>query len=123
MNTAELMVKCLEKEGVKYIFGIPGEENLALLNAIHESSIEFITTRHEQGAAFMADVYGRLTGMAGVCLATLGPGATNLVTGVADADGDGAPLVAITGQVGTERMHITSHQFLDLTKMFDPTPQ
>ena len=73
MNTAELMVKCLEKEGVKYIFGIPGEENLALLNAIHESSIEFITTRHEQGAAFMADVYGRLTGMAGVCLATLGP--------------------------------------------------
>ena len=120
MNTAELMVKCLEKEGVKYIFGIPGEENLALLNAIHESSIEFITTRHEQGAAFMADVYGRLTGMAGVCLATLGPGATNLVTGVADADGDGAPLVAITGQVGTERMHITSHQFLDLTKMFEP---
>ena len=120
MNTAELMVKCLEKEGVKYIFGIPGEENLALLNAIHESSIEFITTRHEQGAAFMADVYGRLTGKAGVCLATLGPGATNLVTGVADADGDGAPLVAITGQVGTERMHITSHQFLDLTKMFEP---
>ena len=90
------------------------------MNAIDQSPIRFITTRHEQGAAFMADVYGRLTGKAGVCLATLGPGATNLVTGVADADGDGAPLVAITGQVGTERMHITGHQFLDLTKMFEP---
>lgn len=119
-NTADLLVKCLEEEGVKYIFGIPGEENLEVMNAIYESSIEFITTRHEQGAAFMADVYGRLTGKAGVCLATLGPGATNLVTGVADAHSDGAPLVAITGQVGTERMHITSHQFLDLCKMFEP---
>jgi len=68
----------------------------------------------------MADVYGGLTGKAGVCLSTLGPGATNLVTGVADADNDGAPLIAITGQVGTERMHITSHQFLDLVKMFEP---
>ena len=105
---------------MEYIFGIPGEENLAVMNAIDQSPIRFITTRHEQGAAFMADVYGRLTGKAGVCLATLGPGATNLVTGVADADGDGAPLVAITGQVGTERMHITGHQFLDLTKMFEP---
>lgn len=119
-NTADLLVECLQEEGVKYIFGIPGEENLALMNAIDASPIHFITTRHEQGAAFMADVYGRLTGKAGVCLATLGPGATNLVTGVADADSDGAPLVAITGQVGTERMHITSHQFLDLTKMFEP---
>ena len=120
LNTAQMLVKCLEKEGVEYIFGIPGEENLALMNAISESSIQFITTRHEQGAAFMADVYGRLTGQAGVCLSTLGPGATNLVTGVADADEDGAPLIAITGQVGTERMHITSHQFLDLCKMFEP---
>lgn len=120
LNTAQLLVKCLEEEGVKYIFGIPGEENLEVMNAIHDSSIEFITTRHEQGAAFMADVYGRLTGKAGVCLATLGPGATNLVTGVADAHSDGAPLIAITGQVGTERMHITSHQFLDLCKMFEP---
>lgn len=119
-NTAELLVECLLEEGVEYIFGIPGEENLALMNAIADSPIKFITTRHEQGAAFMADVYGRLTGKAGVCLSTLGPGATNLVTGVADADSDGAPLVAITGQVGTERMHITSHQFLDLTKMFEP---
>ncbi|MEQ8155043.1 MAG: thiamine pyrophosphate-binding protein, partial [Clostridiaceae bacterium] len=120
MNTADLLVKCLEEEEVKYIFGIPGEENLEMMNAIYDSSIEFITTRHEQGAAFMADVYGRLTGKAGVCLSTLGPGATNLVTGVADADSDGAPLVAITGQVGTERMHITSHQFLDICKMFEP---
>ena len=119
-NAADLLVECLEEEGVEYIFGIPGEENLAMMNAIAESPIKFITTRHEQGAAFMADVYGRLTGKAGVCLSTLGPGATNLVTGVADADSDGAPLVAITGQVGTERMHITGHQFLDLSKMFEP---
>ncbi|WP_196611115.1 acetolactate synthase large subunit [Pectinatus brassicae] len=118
--TADLLVECLEEEGVKYIFGIPGEENLAVMKALENSKIQFITVRHEQGAAFMADVYGRLTGKAGVCLATLGPGATNLVTGVADADSDGAPLVAITGQVGTERMHITSHQFLDLVKMFEP---
>ncbi|MDD3251486.1 MAG: acetolactate synthase large subunit [Lachnospiraceae bacterium] len=119
-NAADLLVECLQEEGVEYIFGIPGEENLAMMNAIFSSPICFITTRHEQGAAFMADVYGRLTGRAGVCLATLGPGATNLVTGVADADSDGAPLVAITGQVGTERMHITGHQFLDLSKMFEP---
>jgi acetolactate synthase-1/2/3 large subunit len=120
LNTAQMLVKCLEAEGVEYIFGIPGEENLEVMNAILDSNIKFITTRHEQGAAFMADVYGRLTGKAGVCLSTLGPGATNLVTGVADADSDGAPVVAITGQVGTERMHITSHQFLDLCKMFEP---
>jgi acetolactate synthase-1/2/3 large subunit len=121
MNTADLFIKCLEEEEVEYIFGIPGEETLDLVNAISESKqIKFITTRHEQGAAFMADVYGRLTGKAGVCLATLGPGATNLVTGVADANLDGAPLVAITGQVGTDKMHITSHQYLDLTKMFEP---
>lgn len=120
LTTAQMLIKCLEAEGVEYIFGIPGEENLEVMNAIADSSIKFITTRHEQGAAFMADVYGRLTGNAGVCLSTLGPGATNLVTGVADADSDGAPLVAITGQVGTDRMHITSHQFLDLCKMFEP---
>ena len=120
-TAAELLVECLEEEGVEVIFGIPGEENLAVIEALSKHpEIRFITTRHEQGAAFMADVYGRLTGKAGVCLATLGPGATNLVTGVADADSDGAPLVAITGQVGTERMHITSHQFLNLTKIFEP---
>jgi acetolactate synthase I/II/III large subunit len=120
MNTAELLVQCLENEGVRYVFGLPGEENLHVLEAISQSSIQFITTRHEQGAAFMADVYGRLTGEAGVCLSTLGPGATNLMTGVADANLDGAPLVAITGQVGTDRMHIESHQYLDLVAMFNP---
>lgn len=120
MNTADLLVKCLEEEGVEYIFGIPGEETLDMINAIEQSDIKFITTRHEQGAAFMADVYGRLTGKAGVCLSTLGPGATNLVTGVADANLDGAPLLAITGQVGTDKMHITSHQYLDLVHMFEP---
>jgi len=120
MNTAELLVKCLENEGVEYVFGLPGEENLDLLEALKNSSIQFITVRHEQGAAFMADVYGRLTGKAGVCLSTLGPGATNLMTGVADANLDGAPLIAITGQVGTDRMHIESHQYLDLVAMFAP---
>jgi acetolactate synthase-1/2/3 large subunit len=120
MNTAELLVRCLENEGVEYIFGVPGEENMAVLEALKYSSIQFITTRHEQGAAFMADVYGRLTGKAGVCLSTLGPGATNLMTGVADANLDRAPLVAITGQVGTDRMHIESHQYLDLVAMFAP---
>lgn len=120
MNTAELLIKCLENEGVEYIFGLPGEENLHILEALKNSTIQFVTTRHEQGAAFMADVYGRLTGKAGVCLSTLGPGATNLMTGVADANLDGAPLVAITGQVGTDRMHIESHQYLDLVAMFAP---
>lgn len=120
LNTAEAMVRCLENEGVRYIFGIPGEENLSFLKALQNSSIRFITTRHEQGAAFMADVYGRLTGKPGVCLSTLGPGATNLITGVADANLDGAPLVAITGQVGTDKMHISSHQFIDLVSLFKP---
>jgi acetolactate synthase I/II/III large subunit len=120
MNTAELLIRCLENEGVQYIFGLPGEENLHILEALKNSKIQFITTRHEQGAAFMADVYGRLTGKAGVCLSTLGPGATNLMTGVADANLDRAPLIAITGQVGTDRMHIESHQYLDLVAMFGP---
>jgi acetolactate synthase-1/2/3 large subunit len=120
MNAADMLVRCLENEGVQYVFGLPGEENLHVLEALKQSSIQFITTRHEQGAAFMADVYGRLTGKAGVCLSTLGPGATNLMTGVADANLDRAPLVAITGQVGTDRMHIESHQYLDLVAMFAP---
>jgi len=120
MNTSQLLVQCLENEGVEYVFGLPGEENLQMLQALKGSSITFVTTRHEQGAAFMADVYGRLTGKAGVCLSTLGPGATNLMTGVADANLDRAPLVAITGQVGTDRMHIESHQYLDLVAMFAP---
>lgn len=120
MNVAELFVKCLENEGVSTIFGIPGEENLDVMDALLSSKIRFITTRHEQGAAFMADVHGRLTGKAGVCLATLGPGATNLITGVADAQLDRAPLVAIAGQAGTNRLHKESHQVLNLVNMFAP---
>jgi len=118
MKAAKLFVHCLENEGIEYIFGIPGEENLDLMDALLDSSIKFITVRHEQGAAFMADVYGRLTGKAGVCLATLGPGATNLITGVADANMDHAPVVAIAGQAGTYRLHKESHQVLDLEQMF-----
>lgn len=120
MKAAELFIKCLENEGVEYIFGVPGEENLDVMDAVLDSPIQFVTTRHEQGAAFMADVYGRLTGRAGVCLSTLGPGATNLVTGVADANMDHAPLVAIAGQASTIRLHKESHQVLDLEQMFQP---
>ncbi len=120
MKGAELFVRCLENEGVERIFGLPGEENLDMMEVMLDSKIRFITTRHEQGAAFMADVHGRLTGKAGVCLATLGPGATNLVTGVADANMDRAPLVAIAGQVATTRMHKESHQHLDLESLFRP---
>ena len=120
MKAAELFVRCLENEGVKDIFGIPGEENIDVMDVLLDSSIRFITTRHEQGAAFMADVHGRLTGEAGVCLATLGPGATNLVTGVADANMDRAPVVALAGQAATTRMHKESHQYLDLVSLFRP---
>ncbi|MGB5539276.1 MAG: acetolactate synthase large subunit [Gammaproteobacteria bacterium] len=120
MKAAELFVRCLENEGVKFVFGIPGEENLDVMDALLDSSIRFITVRHEQGAAFMADVYGRLTEQAGVCLATLGPGATNLLTGVADANMDHASLVAIAGQAATTRLHKESHQVLDLTRIFEP---
>lgn len=118
MRSAELVVRCLESEGVRYVFGVPGEEILSLLDALADSTITFVPTRHEQGAALMADVYGRLTGRAGVCLATLGPGATNLMTGVADAYLDHAPLVAISGQVGLERIHKESHQYIDTMGLF-----
>jgi len=120
VKAAELIVKCLENEGVEFIFGVPGEENMDLLDALLGSSIRFVMTRHEQGAAFMADVYGRLTGKAGVCLSTLGPGATNLITGVADANMDRAPLVALTAQAGHDRMHKESHQHLDIVTLFRP---
>ena len=103
MKASDLIARCLENEGVKYVFGVPGEEILDIVDSMIDSSVRFIPTRHEQGAAFMADAYGRLTGRAGVCLATLGPGATNLATGVADANLDHAPLVAITGQAGRDR--------------------
>src|SRR5437867_10558174 len=121
MNVAQLMVKCLENEGVRHVFGIPGEETLALNAALEESEkIQFVLTRHEQGAAFMADVYGRLSSYPGVCLATLGPGATNLLTGIADAQLDRAPVVAITGQAGLERVHKELHQYIDVVRMFLP---
>ncbi len=120
MNAAELFVKCLENEGVEYIFGVPGEENAHFLMALEDSPIKFILCRHEQGAAFIADVYGRLTGRAAVCLATLGPGATNLVTGVADANMDRSPLVVITGQADSRRQHKESHQYMDVVGLFKP---
>ena len=120
MKASDLFVEALEGEGVQYIFGVPGEENADVMMSLLDSPIEFIICRHEQGAAFMADVYGRLTGKAGVCLGTLGPGATNLVTGVADANMDRAPLVAITGQADTRRMHKESHQMMDVVGMFRP---
>jgi acetolactate synthase-1/2/3 large subunit len=120
MKAAELFVRCLENEGVEHLYGVPGEENIDIMDALLDSRVRFITTRHEQGAAFMADVYGRLTGKAGVCLSTLGPGATNLITGVADANMDRAPVVAIAGQGATTRMHKESHQILDLVNLFQP---
>jgi len=120
MKASDLVVQCLENEGVRYVFGLPGEEVLDILDSFLDSRITFIPTRHEQGAAFMADAYGRLTGRAGVCLSTLGPGATNLATGVADANLDRAPLVAITGQAGRDRVHKESHQRVDIVEHFRP---
>jgi acetolactate synthase-1/2/3 large subunit len=119
-KASDVFVECLEAEGVKHVFGIPGEETLDLNESLSHSSIEFIPVRHEQGGAYMADVYGRLTGHAGVCLGTLGPGALNLVTAVADAFLDRAPLVALTGQGDLERMHKESHQYIDLLRVMRP---
>src|SRR5213596_3501359 len=120
-SAAELFVRCLENEGVRHVFGIPGEETLDLNEALDGSaSITFVPVRHEQGGAFMADAYGRLTGRAGVCLGTLGPGATNLATGVADANLDHAPLVAITGQASRDRVHKESHQYIDIVEHLRP---
>lgn len=120
MKVSDVFVKCLENEGVKYVFGLPGEEIEDLLFSLEKSKIKFIPTRHEQGAAFMADVWGRLTGRAGVCLSTLGPGATNLITGVADANLDKSPVVAVTGQAALHRIHQESHQYLNILNMFHP---
>ncbi|NHN42852.1 acetolactate synthase large subunit [Halorubellus sp. JP-L1] len=120
MKASDLLVACLEREGVDHVFGVPGEELEDLLFSIRDSTVTFVPVRHEQGAAFMADVHGRLTGDAGVCLGTLGPGATNLLTGVADAHLDKSPLVAITGQGGLERLHQESHQAIDVLRMFGP---
>ncbi|MGY8992641.1 MAG: acetolactate synthase large subunit [Rhodospirillales bacterium] len=120
MKASDLFVKCLENEGVTHIFGIPGEENADVMMSLMDSKIKFVLCRHEQAAAFMADTYGRLTGKAGVCLGTLGPGATNLVTGVADANMDRAPLVCLIGQADTQRLHKESHQNMDSIAMFRP---
>src|SRR5215204_2666010 len=119
-KASDLFVECLEVEGVKYVFGIPGEETLDLNESLANSSVDFIPVRHEQGGAYMADMYGRLTQRAGVCLGTLGPGATNLITAVADAFLDRSPLVALTGQGDLERMHKESHQYIDIVSIMKP---
>lgn len=118
MKASDLFVHCLEAEGVEYIFGIPGEENIDFMDSLTRSPIKFVLTRHEQAAAFMADVYGRITGKPGVCLATLGPGATNLITGIANAHLDRSPVIAITGQAPRTRLHKESHQNVDTIQLF-----
>lgn len=121
MKASDLMIRCLETEGIEYVFGVPGEENADFLLSLEQSrKIRFILCRHEQGAAFMAEVYGRLTGNPAICLSTLGPGATNLITGVADANMDRAPMLAITGQGDSKRRHKESHQIMDVVAMYRP---
>jgi acetolactate synthase-1/2/3 large subunit len=119
-TVAKLLVRCLENESVKYVFGIPGEENIHFIDALNSSSIRFILVHHEQSASFMAEMYGRVTGKAGVCSATLGPGAINMLLGTADAYTDSIPLVAISAQVGLNRQYKETHQFVDLVSMFKP---
>jgi acetolactate synthase-1/2/3 large subunit len=121
MKASDLFVRCLENEGIEYIFGVPGEENADFMMSLEKSGkIRFILTRHEQGAAFMAEIYGRLTGNPAGCLGTLGPGATNLITGVADANMDRAPMLVLTGQGASTRLHKESHQIMDVVSMFEP---
>jgi acetolactate synthase-1/2/3 large subunit len=120
-TVARLLVRCLENEGIKYVFGIPGEENIHFIDALKDSSsIRFILVHHEQSASFMADIYGRVTGKAGLCSATLGPGAINLLLGTADAFTDSVPLIALSAQVGLDRKYKETHQFVDLVSMFKP---
>ena len=120
-KASDLFVQCLEEEGIEYIFGVPGEENADFMMSLESSNrIKFILTRHEQGAAFMAEAYGRLTGNPAGCLGTLGPGASNLITGVADANMDRAPMLVLTGQGSTTRLHKESHQVMDVVAMFEP---
>ncbi|WP_433149737.1 acetolactate synthase large subunit [Actinomadura nitritigenes] len=119
-DAARLLVRTLEAEGVEYVFGIPGEENIHFVHALNDSPIRYILVRHEQGAAFMAEIYGRLTGKAGVASATLGPGAINLQLGVADATTNSTPVVAISAQVGLDRIYKESHQIVDLVSLFRP---
>jgi len=120
MKASDLFVRCLEEEGVEYIFTVPGEENLDILESLRTSKIKVIVTRHEQGAAFMAATYGRLTGKVGVCMSTLGPGATNLVTGIAHAQLGGMPLLAITGQKGIRENWQANFQVIDVVRMMKP---
>ena len=120
MNASELLLKCLEREGVSHIFGVAGEENLHLLEAISKSNIKYISTRHEQAASFMAATWGRLTGEPGVCLSTLGPGATNLATGAAYAFLGGMPMIMITGQKPIRERTQGNFQIIDVTKLFEP---
>ncbi len=121
MKASDLFVRCLEEEGLEYIFGVPGEENADFMMSLEKSEqVRFILTRHEQGAAFMAEIYGRLTGNPAGCLGTLGPGATNLITGVADSNMDRAPMLVLTGQGSTDRLHKESHQIMDVVEMFQP---
>lgn len=120
MRASDLLVKCLEAEGVERIFGIPGEENLDVMDSLKDSNIEFVLTRHENSAAFIASTCGRLTGRPHVCLSTLGPGATNMVTGVAEAFLSYIPMVAITGQVGADQAFAPRKQYLDLVQLFRP---
>ena len=122
-DVAQLLVRCLEAEGVEYVFGIPGEENIRFVDALSKSSIRYLLVRHEQGASFMAEMYGRVTGKAGVCSATLGPGAINMLQGAADATTNSTPLVAISAQGALSRIHKESHQVIDLVSMFDPVTQ
>ena len=119
-TAAQLMIKCLENEGVSVVFGLPGEENIRFVQALASSDIRYVLTRHEQAAAFMAEMYGRVTGRAAVVSATLGPGAINMQLGVADATTNSTPMVAISAQVGQDRQFKESHQYVDLVSMFAP---
>ena len=120
MKAADLFVRALEREGVEYIFGIPGEENLDLLEALRKSGIKLVLTRHEQAAGFMAATYGRLTGKTGVCLSTLGPGATNLVTAAAYAQLGAMPMLMITGQKPIKTSKQGQFQIVDVVDMMGP---
>ena len=121
MKASDLFVQCLEAENIEYIFGVPGEENADFMMSLEKSDkINFVLTRHEQGAAFMAEIYGRLTGNPAGCLGTLGPGATNLITGVADSNMDRSPMLVLTGQGASTRLHKESHQVMDVVAMFKP---
>src|SRR3984885_9415975 len=119
-RVADLLVRCLEHEGVTCVYGIPGEENIHFTDALARSPIRYVLVRHEQAASFMAEIHGRLTGRAGVCSATLGPGAINLLLGVADATTNSTPVLALSAQVGMRRSYKESHQSVDLVSMFAP---